>query len=94
MTHAELLTECLKALNSPHILPVERRLGIAWLANNKQRMQRLLTRTEALIAQRANDPASLTNWGSSQKVSRAAAKLTSDLSAPTRFWAPHNQTTV
>lgn len=92
MTHAELLLACLQALDNAHILPVERRLGIAWLAANKTQMQRLLTRTEALIARREADPTSLTNWGNSQKVSRAAARLNSDLSAPTRFWARDNQT--
>lgn len=92
MTHAELLLACRTALDSPHILPVERRLGVAWLASNKTEMQRLLTRTEKLIASRENNPASLTNWANSQKVSRATAQLNSDLSAPTRFWARDNQT--
>ena len=94
MTHAELLLACLQALDSPHILRVERRLGIAWLAANKTQIQRLLTHTEALIAQREADPNSLTNWGSRQRLSRASAKLTSDLSAPTRLWARDYQTTI
>jgi hypothetical protein len=93
MTHAELLTACLKALNDPSIRPVERRLGIAWMASNKTQLARLLTRTEELIAQRENDPNSLEKWASSQKVSRATTKLNSDLSAPTRLWARDYQTT-
>lgn len=93
MTHGELLTECLKALNSPHILPVERRLGIAWLTANKTQIQRLLTHTEALIAKREADPTSLTNWGSSQKVSRATARLNSDLSQPSHYNTRKDYTT-
>jgi hypothetical protein len=94
MTRAEALAACLKALNNAYIRPCERRLGIAWLATNKSRIEALLNRTLTVIAQRECDPKSLENWSAGQRVSRAGQKLHSDLSAPTRLWASDNQTTA